>query len=273
MSSDRIAHFTRSLRDRTELLRLGPAPALVALPEEGARPAPCVVWLHGRTVSKEIDSARYTRLVRGGYAVCAFDLPGHGEREDAALQAPDALSRLLRETLAELDLVVEALLAHPRLGPRIDRERLALGGMSAGGMVTLRRLCDPHPYRCAVIESSCGDFRAAAASPQDRWSVAHLEGLDPARHLETWRPIPLLALHSERDEVCPLVGVTAFLDALRPRYAAAGAEQVPLVLHTWPETGAPSEHAGFGRKSGEARRLLLEFFDAHLAPDPEGSTP
>ena len=46
------------------------------------RPAPVLVWMHGRTVAKELDPGRYLRLARAGIASCALDLPGHGERAE-----------------------------------------------------------------------------------------------------------------------------------------------------------------------------------------------
>ncbi|MGE0706379.1 MAG: alpha/beta hydrolase family protein [Planctomycetota bacterium] len=257
--SDRLAAFTRSLRERSELGRLGPAPALFAHPD-GERPAPLLLWLHGRTVSKELDSARYLRLIRAGICVLALDLPGHGERADPALQAPGAMRPLLTQALSELDGVLEALWASP-WGPLVARERLAMGGMSAGGMITLRRLCEPHPFRCAAVESTCGDF---AAVDEERFRAGIAAGLDPRSHLEGWRPLPLLALHSERDRVTPLRGITGFLDALRGRYAALGADPAQVELTTWPETGAPMEHAGFGRKAREARERFVEFLSTHL---------
>jgi len=264
MSSDLLQTFTPSLRERIRLGRLAEAPALLSHPDATdatARPVPLLLWLHGRTVRKEIDSARFLRLARAGVACLAIDLPGHGERLDPALQAPDALPQLLAAGVAELDTVLEALWASD-WAPLVDRERLAIGGMSAGGMITLRRLCDPHPFRCAAIESSCGDFRAAEA---DRFLAAQLQGLDPIQHLAGWRnELPLLALHSERDEVCPLVGISSFTDALRARYAHP--ERVTLT--TWPETGAPKEHAGFGRKAHAARVALVEFLQEHLSPTP-----
>ncbi len=260
--ADRLASFSRSLRERTRLLTLGPAPALLTLPEEG-EPAPLLLWLHGRTVSKEIDSARYLRLLRAGIATCAIDLPGHGEREDLSLQAPSSLSDLIAQTVHEIDSVLSALRDGP-FGSRIRWDGLALGGMSAGGMVALRRLCDPHPFRCAVAESTAGDFSAAAGGKaKDRMHVASMRGLDPAQNLASWRPIPLLALHSELDEVCPLAGISDFVDALRSRYAEAGASE-RVVLKTWPSTGAPREHAGFGKRSHEARTLLIEFLGSSL---------
>jgi pimeloyl-ACP methyl ester carboxylesterase len=223
-----------------------------------------LLWLHGRTVSKEIDSARYLRLLRAGIATCAIDLPGHGEREDLALQAPSSLADLIAQTVSEIDTVLDALRAGP-FGSRIRWDALAMGGMSAGGMVALRRLCDAHPFRCAVAESTAGDFVAAAGGKaKDRMHVASMRGLDPAQNLAEWRPIPLLALHSEKDEVCPLPGISDFVGKLQKRYADAGADASQVVLKTWPSTGAPREHAGFGKRSHEARTLLIEFLQANL---------
>lgn len=259
--SDLLQAFTPSLRERVQLGRLGDAPALLAHPDPtgGApRAVPLLLWLHGRTVRKEIDSARFLRLSRAGVACLAIDLPGHGERLDPALQEPDALPELLAAGVAELDSVLEALWSSD-WAPLVDRERLAIGGMSVGGMIALRRLCDPHPFRCAAIESSCGDFQAAGA---ERLLKAQLAGLDPIQHLANWRAeLPLLALHSERDEICPLIGIRSFTDALQARYSEP--ERVSLV--TWPETGAPKEHAGFGRKAHAARVALVEFLKEHLA--------
>lgn len=254
---DRLARFPTSLRAASTLLRLGPAPALLCLPEGEAR-VPALLWLHGRTVEKEIDSARYLRLIRAGLAVVAIDLPGHGERLDPALHDPDAMPELLERAIPEVDQVLEALRAAPAAA-RIDPERLAMGGMSAGGMVTLRRLCDPHPFRAAAVESTAGDFSAGG-----RWEAARLRGLEPLAHLDGWRPLPLLALHSRADQVVPVGAIETFVEALRERHRARGADPELVRLVTWSATGAPAEHAGFGRVAREARELLVSFLVEHL---------
>jgi alpha-beta hydrolase superfamily lysophospholipase len=267
--SDLLAKFPTSLRRRSRLLSLGPAPGLLVEPEPGDAPAPLVLWLHGRTVRKEIDSARFSRLLRAGIAVAAIDLPGHGERLDERMQEPDALPDVLAAALDELPEVEQAVLAE--LGQRIDPSRRALGGVSAGGMVSLRRLCDDHPYRCAAVEATCGDLGAAqdaleasgSAAPL-RYTAARERDLSARDHLEGWRPLPLLVLHSEADQVVPAAGQRAFVDTLRDHHRARGADPELVRLVTWPETGAPMEHLGFGAKSGEARQLHLEFLQAHL---------
>lgn len=255
--ASRIAHFPTSLREKSALRRLGhDVPALLVEPEQGG-PAPVVVWLHGRSVSKEIDSARYTRLMRAGIGVCALDLPGHGEREDPALQAPDALPAIVAQAIGELDEVVDDL----RRVPWVKGDALAIGGVSAGGMAALRRLGDPHPFRCAAVEGTAGDFSQAGGG---RFDVARARGLDPSSRLDAWRPIPLLAMHSEADEVVPVAAIRSFLEALRARYAALGASPDLVQLVTWPRTGAPQEHLGFGKLAGEARQHLIAFLGRHL---------
>jgi dipeptidyl aminopeptidase/acylaminoacyl peptidase len=266
MTEDRLvaAKWPTSLRQRSTLLRLGSVPAVLVTPE-GEGPWPLVLWLHGRSVNKEIDSARYHRLQRGGIAVCAIDLPGHGERHDPRLQGLHALADLLEQALAEVDPVLEAVLERE---PRLDPQRLALGGVSAGGMVTLRRLGKTHPFRCAAVECTGGDLSLAGAP--ERYRPVVERGLDPGPHVTSWRPIPLLALHSEADQVIPVAAIRAFVDALREHYRVSGAEPNLARLETWPETGAPHEHLGLGKRAGQARLRLLEHLQTHLGIDTRG---
>lgn len=245
---------------RFERLGAGRIPALLAHPD-WSTPAPVVIWMHGRTVNKELDPGRYLRWIRAGIAACAVDLPGHGERFDASLQSPDATLHVVRQMIEEIDHVVEAL-AEPRFEGVFDLDRLAIGGMSAGGMSTLRRLCDHHEFRCAAVESTAGDF--SKMDYLSRYPAELVERLDPSRHLDGWRPIPLLALHSEADEWVPVDAIRSFARALAERYAAAGADRSTVQLVTWPSTGAPSEHAGFGRVANDAKNLQVEFFQRWL---------
>src|SRR5262245_21917996 len=129
---ERFARFPAYLAERSRSVRLaGEIPALLAHPD-WERPAPAVVWLHGRTVNKELDPGRYLRWIRAGIAACAIDLPGHGERFEERMQAPSASLELFERTIPEIDRTVEAL-ADPEYRGAFDRERLAIGGMSAGG--------------------------------------------------------------------------------------------------------------------------------------------
>jgi alpha-beta hydrolase superfamily lysophospholipase len=261
----RFASFPRALASQARTVRLGPSqiPALLAHPD-WERPAPTVLWLHGRTAQKELDPGRYLRWIRAGLAACAIDLPGHGERAIPGWHGPERTLDVLEQVLPEIDEAAAALGA-PEWRGAFDTARLAIGGMSAGGMAALRRLCDDHPFRAAAVEATTGNlaglYLPAGAEAARPWPVRHdparVARLDPMQNLESpgagWRPIPLLVLHSESDRLIPWPGMRAFVERLRDHYRARGADPALIEVTTWPETGAPDEHIGFGRFSYEAK--------------------
>jgi dienelactone hydrolase len=266
----RFAQLPKSLAERTVSDTLGDGvPALIATPA-GDDPVPFVLWMHGRTVSKELDPGRYLRWIRAGIGAVAVDLPGHGERFIPGAHDPERTPAVVEQMVGEIDGVLASLRErHPRLDPT----RAAIGGMSAGGMATLRRLCDPHPFVGAAIEGTTGDLTGLYFPPAGHgkdWPVSHdraaVERIDTARHLAGFRPIPLLALHNEGDALVPIGVQRAFLDRLRAHYRAKGADADLIRLHTFAETGAPQEHAGFGRFGNEAKNLQVEFLTGVLGP-------
>lgn len=268
----RFSSFPRALAARARAARLGRSgvPALLAHPD-WARPAPVVIWMHGRTVSKELDPGRYLRWVRAGIAACAIDLPGHGERAVEGWDSPARTLDVVEQAVSEIDGVFEAL-ADPAFGGVFDLDRAALGGMSAGGMVTLRRLCEEHPFRCAAVEATAGSlsrlyaYGELPASPA-RHPPERIARLDPMQHIDGWKPIPLLALHSRSDRLVPLEAMTNFLDALQTRYTDAGINPGIIELGLWDYTGAPSEHAGFGRFTNDAKNRQVAFLRRWLDPE------
>lgn len=263
-----------ALEERTKRETLaGTIPALIAHPD-WETPAPLVLWMHGRTSRKEIDSGRYLRLIRAGIAVCAIDLPGHGDRADEALQTASGTVEMLTKAQPEVDAAIEALLQGPHASV-FDGERLGIGGISAGGMVTLRRLCEPHGFSCAAVEATSG-WLEGLYFPEDgtsRWPVDHshdaVRAIDPMAHLDGFEPLPLLALHSEADELVPFTVQERFIERLREQYGAKGGDPEAIELVTWPETGAPQEHLGFGRHAHESKNLQVDFFKKHLLGESE----
>ena len=244
------------LRERSRVAMLaGRVPALLAHPDgldTATEPAPLLLWMHGRTVDKFLDPGRYLRLLRGGIGVCAIDLPGHGARFDASLQRPEEVPRLVQAGVEELDAIVADALAQ---GP-FDPDRVAIGGMSAGGMIALARLALPHAFRAGVAECSSGSWQHLSWWPL----AARIAHLDPASRAECWIPVPLLLMHNEGDEWIPLESQRRFAEAIRPRYADPSA----LELEIFRNTGAPAEHAGFGRFAAAAKERLVEFLARHL---------
>ncbi len=255
----KLSRFETLAKDTTEGV-----PALLAHPNWSA-PAPAVIWMHGRTVNKELDPGRYLRWVRAGIAAVALDLPGHGERYSARLQKPDHTLEVVEQMLGEIDHVVDAL-RDPRFEGVFDMDRLAIGGMSAGGMVTLRRLGSPHAFKAAAVESTAGDF-SLMRFYDERYPRDLIERLDPIRHVAGWSAIPLLALHSDADEWVPVEAIRRLFDALDERYRALGSDPDELLtLKTWPQTGAPYEHSGFGKVANEAKNAQTDFLTRRLNP-------
>ncbi|MBL4697826.1 MAG: prolyl oligopeptidase family serine peptidase [Phycisphaerales bacterium] len=261
----RFAQLPQSLVKVSKTIVLGDGvPALVAHPDwDLGEKVPAVIWMHGRTVNKELDPGRYQRWVRGGIGAIALDLPGHGERYEVEYMSPAKTLTLIEQGCYEIDGVLESV---ESLGV-FDMDRLVIGGMSAGGMVTLCRLCSKHPFVGAVVEGTTGNLKelyfpsqGAAGRP---WPVEHspceVAKVDPMENLDGFRPIPLLALHNEGDEMVPIDGQRVFIDRLKAHYTSLGADPELIQFKTFIDTGAPGEHAGFGKFANDAKNLQLAF--------------
>ncbi len=248
-----------SVREKARFETFAGVPALVVHPSFapdgaflGERP-PVLFWMHGRTANKELDPGRFLRLVRAGIATVSLDLPGHGAREDLALQQPERTLEAVERMAGEIDSVVEAALATGWF----DDARMALGGMSAGGMATLVRLSRAHSFRAACVECTTGSF--AWQRNRAMFEPERAARLDPIQHLDGWRAIPLLVLHNTLDEWVAVEGQREFVEALRARGLAKD-----VVMHEYAETGAPHEHSGFGRFAADAKDRQTAFLVREL---------
>jgi hypothetical protein len=90
------------------------------------------------------------------------------------------------------------------------------------------------------------------------------------QHLENWRPIPLLALHSDADRVIPISTQHAFVERLREECSRKGRDPGMVQFITWPHTGAELEHLGFGKFSNDAKNAQAAFLAQHLGARPRG---
>ncbi len=243
--TDRFASLPSRLREVATNARIGDVPALLVRSED-REPRPFLFWMHGRTVDKETDPGRYLRLVRAGVNVCAVDLPGHGERSEKGLQGSDAVLDVITQMVAEIDDILPFL---NEIGG-FDCEHAAIGGMSAGGMAAILRLCSEHEFTAGLLEATSGDWRYQQSLPMMAdVSYERLCRLNPADHLDHWREIPILAFHARNDEWMDHAGQHRFLELVRRRY-----DDPSIVdLVTFEHTGAPREHAGWGTESAEVK--------------------
>lgn len=253
----------RSLQAQSRVLRLGAAatPTLLIHPRFDAQsqkplqPAPFLLWLHGRTAQKELDSGRYLRLSRAGIATVALDLPAHGERAVSEKQTSEFSLEVVEELLVEIPGVLAAL----KDFPEFDQSRCAIGGFSLGGMAALAALCQPHSFCAALIEATSGDWSEMASAKHD---PVRAQRLEPLRHLDSWKPIPLMALHAIEDEMVPVTPQRGFIEKIRAQTSA----NIPVVWEEFARTGAPKEHIGFGIFAAHAKTVGTQFLVDHLAP-------
>ena len=104
------------------------------------------------------------------------------------------------------------------------------------------------------MEATTGNrsFRNRGAFP----GIDSLSALDVMPHIDAWREIPILALHNRHDEWIDVAGQERFFETLHDRYERPEIAE----LHVYEEhTGAPHEHAGFGRQATDAKNRQVEF--------------
>jgi len=255
MMKPRFDTLPRRLKDVSTEVEIGSVPCLLSCKDD--QPRPFIFWMHGRTADKELDPGRYLRYVRRGINVCAVDLPGHGDRFEAALQEPQQVLHVILQMAEEVDGVLSGLAEHGLF----DLSKVAIGGMSAGGIATIQRLLRPHQFKVAVLEASTGDLSTMR-------DMAICTGLNqeafnevnPMSRLEGWNDIPVISFHSKQDAWIPYIGQETFMRALKQK--SSHPETIEFI--SFDKTGAPYEHIGFGRESAFVKEVQVEFVAKHL---------
>jgi len=258
--SARFESLPSRLQECAVETKIAGVPCLLVRKDE--TPRPFLFWMHGRTADKELDPGRYLRCVRRGINVCAVDLPGHGSRFDSQFQERDRLLDVILQMTSEIDGVVDGL----GQIDGYDLNAVALGGMSAGGMIAISRMLQPHNFSAAILEATGGAWEHLLRTPFcEHLDKAQFENVNPMNHLERWRDIPLIAFHSRHDAWIPFKTESEFIDAIRMQ--SSRPEEIELVA--FDHTGAPDEHIGFGRESAFVKEVQIDFLARYLLTTQE----
>jgi acetyl esterase/lipase len=269
----RLPAGVEALRD-LEYSRPDDRPLMLDLyvPEEGPRPRPVVLWVHGgawRSGSKERCPALW--LTRHGYAVASINYRLSGVAQfPAQIHDVKTAIRWLRAQAQKYEL---------------DPERVGAWGSSAGGhLVALLGTSDGveklegkggHADQSSRVQAVCDFFgptdflqmdahsppgspitHDASSSPESlliggpiREHPDEVARANPITWVDRDDP-PFLILHGDRDPLVPLHQSQLLHAAL----AQAG---VDVTLHV-------VEGAGHGFGGPDIERRVLEFFDRHL---------
>jgi pimeloyl-ACP methyl ester carboxylesterase len=95
-------------------MKLGDPPQLFAY--TGGKPfdptLPCAVFLHGAQHDHSVWGLQSRYLAHHGFAVLAFDLPGHGRSEGHALASIEAMAERIAQSLQQTDSQRFVLIGH-----------------------------------------------------------------------------------------------------------------------------------------------------------------
>jgi dienelactone hydrolase len=272
-------------------------PTLLIKRAEASR-QPAVIVLHGTGGSKEGMAARLRDLAAKGFVAVAIDGRYHGERAETSSEGMSPyLAAILRtyrtgrEHPFLYDTVwdVMRLIDYLETRPDVDRSRIAVSGISKGGMETyLAAAVDPRiavavpmigvqSFRWA-LDHGAWDSRAwtlreavdAAAKDAgpgtgvgapfmrrfyDKVAPGVYGEFDGPSMLPLIAPRPLLVINGDSDPRTPIGGVRACMAAAEQAYKAQGVSE-RLVLHLQPDTGH--------QVTPEADRVALQWFERWL---------
>ena len=186
-------------------------PGRILLPPDGDGPFPLVLLAHGAGGAKD---APYMNATAGpwatrGMAVASIDFPLHGERSEAKLFS--VLQAQLRESnrdnrlanafvkqaVSDLGGMLDAAIE----SAPVDPERIGFAAFSLGAMIG--------STFCA------GDPRIAAAALALGGSMSADSDLNPAAHIASLSPRPLLMVNVRGDTTVPDTAAQALFDAAR----------------------------------------------------------
>lgn len=273
-------------------------PGLLVKAEKGAARRPAVIVLHGTGGTKEGVRDWLNELASLGFIGVAIDGRYHGERTKAGKGSAEYSAAMLRtyRTGKELPFLYDTvwdvmrLLDYLETRPDVDAKRIALMGISKGGMETYltaavdARVAVAVPFigvqsfRWALEndswQSRVGTFQDAVnAAAQDegvtdinatfvrkfyeRVMPGIVDRFDGPQMVPLIAPRPLLVINGEVDPRTPMPGLLQCVEPTRAAYRQAKADD-KFVFSVQPKTG----HA----VTAEARRQAIAWLQKWLQP-------
>lgn len=138
-------------------------PALLFVPKaaSAARPAPCLVMLHGLGTNKEIMSATARFAATLGYASLAIDEYGQGERAPKGAGTTitaDFVQQQLMTGVPQTVVDIRRGLDYLQTRPNIDHKRLGLLGVSLGAIMGTVAAGVDDRLKASVLVAGGGDW-------------------------------------------------------------------------------------------------------------------
>ncbi|MEV4534226.1 S9 family peptidase [Asanoa sp. NPDC049518] len=210
-------------------------------------------------------TAEVQRLAARGYAVLTLNprgSQGYGEAFATAIRGDWGGA-----DWQDVTAVVNAAAALPG----VDRERMAIWGVSYGGFMAQWAIAHTSRFACAVSENGISDFVAAWRSPfwdlpmgGAPWTSPRYVDRSPLMKADRIRT-PLLLVHAEHDQVCPVAQSEQLHAALRALGRDVELVRIPGEGHLMNLHGRPSHRA---RRAA----AVDAFLDRHLKPQAQTNT-
>jgi dipeptidyl aminopeptidase/acylaminoacyl peptidase/CubicO group peptidase (beta-lactamase class C family) len=249
--------------------------AFVYRPAGSGGPAPLLLDVHGgphNAFAPSLVSAYLYRqaLVAKGWCVAA---PNPRGSDGYGLEFLEGVrGGWGRNDQQDFEAVVDGLVAEGTADP----ERLAVAGYSYGGFSTAWLVGQTRRFRAAVAGGAVTDLaglyggsdfgsslaRELGAEPFESW--APFDALSPVRHaarVET----PLLILHGEADDRCPIGQAEALFTLLRRQRREVRLVRYPGASHLFILNGRLSHRRDYQRR-------LVEWVTEHVPPAPRRRT-